>query len=321
MKKLKWGIVSSGRISHKFCSDLIQFPDAEIQAVAARNLDRAQTFAEQFSIKKAYQGYQALFADPEVDIVYIGTPHTCHYTNARDAILAGKHVLCEKPLVTAPEQCQELILLAKKHNVFLMEAMWTYFLPAITTAKEWIVSGRLGEIKHIKIDFGYQMPYSPDCREYNAELAGGSLFDVGIYPLALAWYFLEKDISNLHVFNTNAPNGVDEDVIIIADYGDVKATLASSFQCWLANSAYIVGDKGYIRIPNAFRATRCEFYQNEVCVDTFNDDRTTQGYIYEVMEAHNQINAGKIESPTISHSTSLKFQIQMAKIKSMFANS
>lgn len=319
MEKLKWGIVSAGRISSKFCADLINFDDAEIYGVAARNIESAKEFAHKYNIKEAYQGYQAMFDDPEINIVYIGTPHTCHYSNTRDAILAGKHVLCEKPFVTSPEQCQELILLARERNVFLMEAMWTYFLPAIQQAKQWIMEGRLGKIRHFKMDFGYPMPYSPDCREYNKDLAGGSLFDMGIYPLALAWYFIEKDIENLKVFNTNAPNGVDEDVTILADCGDVKATLSSSFQCRLANTAYIVGDNGYIRIPNASRANTCELYRNDDCIDSFHDDRQSYGYIFEAQEVHRQIRAGAIESALMPHNISLKLQLQLAQIKSLFA--
>lgn len=318
MEKLKWGIVSAGRISNKFCTDLIKLKDAEIHGVAARNLDSAKEFAKKYNIPKSYQGYQAMFDDPEIDVVYIGTPHTCHYSNTRDAILAGKHVLCEKPFVTAPEQCQELMLLARKNNVFLMEAMWTYFLPAIQQAKQWIKQGRLGKLRHIKIDFGYQMPYSPDSREYSKDLAGGSLFDVGIYPLALAWYFTEKDIENLNVFNTNAPNGVDEDVTILANCGDAKAILSSSFQCHLANTAYIFGDKGYIRIPNAFCADTCELYQDDNCIDVFHDRRSTLGYDFEAEEVQQQIKAGALESPIMPHSTSLKLQLQMAQIKSLF---
>lgn len=319
MNKLKWGIVSAGRISTKFCNDLMLLDEAQIYGVAARDIDKAKEFAQKYNIEKTYQGYQSMFDDPEIDVVYIGTPHTCHYQNARDAILAGKHVLCEKPLVVTPEQCQELCSLAKERNVFLMEAMWTYFLPAIQTAKQWLDDGRIGAVRHIKIDFGYAMPYSPNCREYNAELAGGSLFDMGIYPLALVWFFLENDLENLHVFNQNSPNGVDEDVIILADCGDVKASIASSFQCRLPNTAYIIGDEGYIRIPNASRAITCELYQGDDCIDKFSDDRSAYGYLYEAKEVIKQVNKGAIESPIMPHSTSLKLQKQMAQIKSLFS--
>ncbi|GAC07571.1 Gfo/Idh/MocA family protein [Paraglaciecola chathamensis] len=318
MQKIKWGIVSAGRISSKFCNDLIQLEDADVYGIAARDIKSAEEFAKKFNVKKAYEGYQAMFDDPEIDVVYIGTPHTFHYENARDAILAGKHVLCEKPLVVSPEQCESLCQLAKEKNVFLMEAMWTYFLPAIRKAKEWIQDGRLGKIQHIKIDFGYGMKYSPTSREYNADLAGGSLFDMGIYPLALTWFFLETDLENINVFNQNAPNGVDEDVIIIADCGDARATLSTSFKCNLANSAQIIGDEGYITIPHASRAVKCELYRGDDCIDQFVDERNSYGYAFEAMEVHDCLRNGETESSLVPHSVSLKLQIQMNKISSLF---
>ncbi|GLR69872.1 Gfo/Idh/MocA family protein [Agaribacter marinus] len=319
MQKIKWGIVSAGRICSKFCSDLIHVEDAEIVAVAARNLDSAEKFAKQYGIKKAYEGYQTMFDDPEIDVVYIGTPHTLHFENARDAILAGKHVLCEKPLVVSPAQCKTLCDLAKEKNVFLMEAMWTYFLPAIQKAKEWLTQGRIGKVHHIKIDFGYPMAYAPDSREFSAELAGGCLFDMGIYPLAVAWFLLEKDLSNLHVFNENAPNGVDQDVIIIADCGDTKASLAASFKSNLQNAAHIIGDKGIIAIPHFSRATTCELYDGDDCVDKFVDERKTYGYDFEAKEVMKQIRLGKIESSIMPHSTSLKLQEQIHSISELFS--
>lgn len=317
MKKLKWGIVSSGRICALFCDDLIQLDEAEIYGVAARNIESAKKFAEKYKIKNTYEGYQAMFDDPNIDVVYIGTPHTLHFENARNAILSGKHVLCEKPMVVTPEQAKELSDLAKKQGVFLMEAMWTYFLPAIQKAKQWVDEGRIGKLKHIKVDFGYPMEFSPESRVYNVELAGGCLFDVGIYPLAVAWYFSGADLDNLHVINQNAPNGVEDDVMITADCGDAKATLGASFQCHMRNGAYIIGDEGYIVIPDSYKAYECSLYKMEDCLDKFVDDRKTHGYIYEAKEVTKQINNGALESNIMPHSTSLKLQQQIAKIKSL----
>ena len=318
-RKLNWGIVGAGRIAHDFCNDLMQLQETQLYGVAARNSEDAQSFAKKYAITHSYHGYQAMFDDPNIDIVYIATPHTCHYQNARDAILAGKHVLCEKPLVISEEQCQSLCELAKEHGVFLMEAMWTYFLPAIQHAKQWIDEGQIGNVLHIKSDFGYPMPYSPESRVYNTELAGGCLLDMGIYPLATAWYFLNHDLNNLHVINQNAPNGVDNDVIITADCGNAKAILATSFQCRLRNATYIIGDQGYIVIPDTFRASQCSLYQLDTLVEEFSDGRNTLGYIYEAMEVINCVNRGELESKIMPHASSLMLQRQMARIKSMFS--
>jgi predicted dehydrogenase len=181
MKKINWGIVGCGRIAAQFCEDLAHTNNGVVYAVAARNGDDATAFASKYGAANAYEGYQALFDDKNVDVVYIATPHNFHFKNASDAIKAGKHVLCEKPITVSAEECKQLSLLAKKHDVFLMEAMWTYFLPAIQKAKQWVEQGRIGTIKHVKADFGYPVPFNPDGREYNLDLAGGCLLDMGIY--------------------------------------------------------------------------------------------------------------------------------------------
>ena len=152
MKKLRWGIVSAGRISAQFAHDMQFVKNGELAAVATRSLASAQAFAKKYHIEKCYEGYQTMFDDPDIDAVYIGTPHTLHYENVVAAIKAGKHVLCEKPITISSEQCLKLSKLAKQQGVFLMEAMWTYFLPALNKAKAWVDAGRIGKIKHIKTD-------------------------------------------------------------------------------------------------------------------------------------------------------------------------
>ena len=314
MKNIRWGIVSTGRISAQFSHDM----QYAYNGVAARNIDDAKAFAKKYNIEKVYQGYQAMFDDPDIDAVYIGTPHTFHYEHAAAAINAGKGVLCEKPITVSSEQCLKLSALAKERGVFLMEAMWTYFLPALNKAKSWIEEGRIGTIKHIKADFGYPIEYSPNSREYSTELAGGCLLDMGIYPLAIASFFAKKDLENLHVIANLAPNGVDDDVIITGNCGDIKATLATSFQCRLRNAAYIIGDKGYIVLPDAFRAFECSLYVLDDLIEHFDDNRESLGLQFEAEHAGEMMLAGKIESNVMSHQQSLLFQTQMERIKALF---
>ena len=318
MKNIRWGIVSTGRISEQFAHDMQFVNNGELSAVAARNIDDAADFAKKHNIEKCYQGYQTMFDDPDIDAVYIGTPHTFHFEQAFAAISAGKGVLCEKPITVSSEQCLQLSLLAKEKEVFLMEAMWTYFLPAINKAKAWIEEGRIGTIKHIKADFGYPIEYSPNSREYSADLAGGCLLDMGIYPLAIASFFAEKDLENLNVIAHLAPNGVDDDVIVTANCGDIKVTLATSFQCRLRNSAYIIGDKGYIVIPDAFRAFECSLYVLDDLIDHFDDKRESIGLQFEAEHAGEQMLKGKTESDVMPHQQSLLLQTQMEKIKALF---
>ncbi|WP_350999487.1 Gfo/Idh/MocA family oxidoreductase [Shewanella sp. TB7-MNA-CIBAN-0143] len=317
MTRINWGIVSTGRIAALFCQDLVFSANSHLYAVAARQQTDADAFTKQYGAEKAYQGYQALFDDPDVDIVYVATPHNFHFQQAYDALMAGKHVLCEKPMTVSVEECNILVTLAKDKGLLLMEALWTYFLPAIKQAKKWLDEGRIGQLKHVKVDFGYPIPFTPDGREYNPQLAGGCLLDMGIYPLAIADYFIKADIDNLYVQAHVCETGVEDDVIIIGKSGDIAVSLASSFQCRLSNNAYLIGDKGYIVIPDAFRASECSLYHLDELVDSFIDSRASLGYHFEADEACRLIEQGDLESRVVTHQHSLLFQSQLARIKAL----
>ncbi|MDH3903536.1 MAG: Gfo/Idh/MocA family oxidoreductase, partial [Xanthomonadales bacterium] len=186
-KRVRWGIAGTGRISQQFAQDFAYVSNGEVIAVSSRSQESAATFAEQYDIKRAYAGYAPLLADPDIDAVYIASPHTMHFQNTLDAIEAGKHVLCEKPFTINPEESRKLFEIAGQSSVFVMEAMWTFFLPAIQKAQEWLEQGRIGKLRQIKADFGYpQLPFDPGRREYNVEFAGGCLLEMGIYPVSLA---------------------------------------------------------------------------------------------------------------------------------------
>lgn len=317
MTKLNWGVVSAGRIAALFCQDLAFSANSHLYAVAARKQADADEFAKQYDVERAYQGYQTLFDDPDIDIVYIATPHNLHFQQTYDALMAGKHVLCEKPMTVTVDECQILTTLAKSKGLLLMEALWTYFLPAMKQAKTWLDGGRIGQLKHVKVDFGYPIPFTADGREYNPQLAGGCLLDMGIYPLAIADYFLKSDINHLYVQANVCETGVEDDVIIIGKSDDVMVSLATSFQCRLSNNAYLIGDKGYIVIPDAFRASECHLYHLDDLVDSFIDDRQSMGYHFEADEACRLIEQGDIESKLVTHKHSLLFQSQLAKIKAL----
>ncbi|MFD2167892.1 Gfo/Idh/MocA family protein [Thalassotalea euphylliae] len=315
---LNWGIISAGRICQQFAADMEYVSNGTVKAVAARNLDDAKAFADKYSIERAYGSYQQLFNDSGIDIVYIGTPHTFHFEQAKAAMLAGKHVVCEKPITVGSSEMKALSLLAKEQGVYLLEAMWTYFLPAIQKAKQWIDEGRIGEIKHIKADFGYPMAYDPNTRVYNKSLAGGCLLDMGIYPIAFANLFLKAPIQFEYVNAELAPNGVDNDVLMLGKSDDVKATLATSFQCKLNNYGYVIGDKGYIAIHDFWRANSCSLFEGEQEIERFEDNRQSIGLNFEAQAAGEDILAGKLESPIVSHQQSLNFQQQMEQVKALF---
>jgi predicted dehydrogenase len=318
MSKVRWGIVGAGRIAHTFAQDMSATSNGVLQSVAARNGDAARAFADQYGAPGSCGGYAALYADPDVDAVYVATPHTLHLQNAGDALRAGKAVLCEKPITVNAAECQALIDIANKSSSYLMEAMWTWFLPAVRKAKEWVDAGRIGKIVQIKADFGYPLVYAADKREYNAELAGGCLLEMGVYPVALAALFAGRNPIDISVVSRHAPNGVEDDVAAIFNYDDFVATLGTSFRAKLQNWAYIIGEHAYVAIPNFWCANECQLWALDEMVDRFADGRTTNGFDYQIEAVNSDLLAGRKQSEIMPLSASLQFQQHMDLIRSKF---
>ena len=323
MEKVRWGIVSTGRITHQFVRDFNFVPNGEVVAVASRSQESADAFARQYGIPRAYEGYERLLEDGEVDAVYVATPHTMHFQNTVDAITAGKHVLCEKPFTISPGESEQLFEVAGRSSVFVMEALWTYFLPAIQKAREWVQQGRIGKLRQVKADFGFpKLPFDPDQREYNADLAGGCLLEMGIYPVALAWLFMQKDPVEMQVVAHKAPNGVEDDVVMVFDYGEdsegAVATLGTSFRSKLQNWAYIIGEESYIAIPNFWHASECSLFELDTRIDHFEDGRTSLGFDYETIASNEDILAGRQQNSIMPWDTTVRLQQHMARVRELF---
>lgn len=315
MKQVRWGIVGPGRIAHQFARDLAQLENASLVAVAARDGARASAFAREYGASHAHEGYDALFENPDVDAVYIATPHSHHLEQSASALRKGKAVLCEKPLVVSPQECRELMRVARDTGGYLMEGMWTWFLPAIRTALDWYRQGRIGELLHIKSDFGYPLRYSEDLREYDPRLGASAVLEMGIYPVAIARLFTGRSPESIQVTGRRAPNGVDDDVSAILDYGDCTATLGTSFRCKLQNWTHVIGTAGTIAIPDFWRANSCSLYVLDERVDHFDDGRSSLGFNYETEVVSREILDGHTECEAIPLATSLALQEDMWKIR------
>lgn len=314
MKKLGWGILSTGAMSNWFCSDFHAVHNGDLVAVCSRSQERADAFASQYDIPATYNKYQSMLADPNVDIVYISSPRTAHKQNILDALAAGKHVLCEKPIVTSLSDMNDVIEAANNSGKFLAEALWTWHLPALRKAKEWIDTGSIGELLHVKVDFGFPIPYSPKQHQYDLDDAGGVVREMGIYPVAIAKYFIDSDPDTIHVIHQNAPNGVEDDVIAILNHGKVTATLSSSMKCHLNNDAHIIGTKGHIVIPQALKCREAMLYQMDDIMEHYKADRTELGYHYQAIQAGEDIANGLTQSSVVSLSDSRTFQHHMELI-------
>jgi predicted dehydrogenase len=315
-KRIRWGILSTARIAHQFAEDMAYVENGELAAVASRSAEPATAFAARHGIPTAYASYEELYADPEIDAIYVATPHSLHLENSIDALRAGKAVLCEKPLTISVAEVDTLMSVVTETGGYLMEAMWTWFLPAIRRAQEWVEAGEIGQLCRIRSDFGFPFrPYSPEYREYDPALGGGAVPEIGIYPIAMAYLFTRRDPASIDVVARRAPSGVEDDVIATFDYGDVAAELSASFRCKLPNNTLVIGDKGHIVIPDFWGARECHLYRVEDKVDSFIDERQSHGYDFETVAVNDDLLQGRTESAVMPLSVSRTLQQHIAAIK------
>lgn len=298
MRTIKWGIIGAGNISSTFAAALKQMEYTDLAAIASRNLNKAKEFAGKFSIDKAYGSYEELVKDPDIDVIYIGTPHTEHMSNAELCIKNGKAVLCEKPFTINGKETKYLMDLAKKYNVFLMEAMWTKFLPVTKKVKEWLADGKIGKVKKLQVGFGFTVPYDESSRLYNYDLAGGALLDAGVYPISYAVHLMEKlpvQVSSAGVF---LETGIDEQNCVLFKFdNDVLAMISSGINAEVGKDAIIIGDKGRIIVPNFWTADKASIYDKEGNeIESYTEEGRINGYDFQAYEVNECIRNGQLES-------------------------
>ena len=315
---VRWGIIGAGRIAETFANDIQFTKQAKLVAIASSSESRAKTFAKKFSLPMFYADYDALLSNSDIDAVYIATPHSHHRQQCILALEAGKHVLCEKPATVTPEELEDVLACAKKAQKYYMEGMWTYFMPVIKQCQLWVNQGRIGKQLHVKAEFGFPLPYSPDLREYDNRLGGGCLLEMGIYPIAMAWMFLQSHPKHQSLWHHKADNGVEDDVVILNDYGDSTAQLSTSFRSKLNNYLTLIGDEGTITVKDYWAAREAKLFRGQEMIDSFVENRPQQGFNHQIEQVSCDIAAGKIESDTVSWDDSRAFQQQMAAIKNHF---
>jgi len=307
-KTIQWGIIGLGNIAHLFIQDLQLVERTSVKAVASRSQAKADTFAKKYQVPKAYGDYEAILKDPDVDIIYIATPHTSHETLSIAALQAGKHVLCEKPLAVNQQQVQQMIDVAKKEGQFLMEAFWSKFNPSIKKVLELINEGVLGEVNYVNADFTFYRDDPDDSRMLNMDLAGGSLLDMGVYPLFLAYTVLgipEQILATGRFHRT----GADIQTAAILKYEKGIANIMSGFASQSDMVAKIYGTKGRIYIHSIWHETQgftlIEGNDGSFKTTTFDYPTKGKGFTYEIEECIQCIQEGKTESPNWTYQNSL----------------
>ena len=310
MKSCNWGILGTGNIAKKFVEGLQSVKGAKAYAIASRSEEKALEFANNNSVQVAYGSYQDLVNDPLVDVVYIATPNNLHYENTMLCLNAGKAVLCEKPFALHSTQLNEMVALARAKNVFLMEALWTRFLPTIDKVIQLIESGEIGEPKILKADFGFKAQYNTESRLFNPLLGGGSILDIGIYPLFLSLLLFGKP-SSLKALSVKAPTGTDmSTAILISHEKDRLSLLASSFAVSLETKAEIVGTEGTITMHRMFHMPTTISITKDGKTKNIPVKIKGNGYNYEAEEVMKCLALGKKESTKLP----LSFSLDLLKI-------
>ncbi|MBQ7338768.1 MAG: Gfo/Idh/MocA family oxidoreductase [Clostridia bacterium] len=312
--KIRWGIVGPGSIANRFANAVKNVAGAEVTAVASRSADRAREFADKHNIPNAFASYEEMANSTAVDAVYIATPHPFHKPYAELFLKAKKHVLCEKPICVNAKEAIDITECAKQNNVFLMEAMWTRFLPAIEEAVRVAQSGEIGEIRGVRAEFCFYSSPSPTSRLYAPELAGGALLDVGVYCLNFVAAFLGNDPEEIRSI-ANVQNGADYQTDVLLKYqGGAIASISAAVNVSKPVVGYVYGTKGYIRVPHFFGAT--EFF-----VNTNNEERRVHkpyigdGFEEQIEEACSCIRNGKTQSDKMPMSESIKIMEQMDAVR------
>ncbi len=294
---IRWGILGTGKIARQFAAGLRNLPDATLMAVGSRTVESANVFGEQFAVAHRHASYEGLVNDPDVDVVYVATPHSAHCENTLLALAAGKAVLCEKPFTINAREAEQVITLARQRKLFLMEAMWTRCFPMMEKLRELLVGKVIGEVRMLTADFGFRAEYHEEERLFSPAAGGGALLDVGVYPVALASMIFgmpTRVVSHAQLGKT----GVDEEAAIILSHARGElAVLSAAIRLETPQEAIIMGTTGRIRIHSPWWRPAAMTISREGRNDELREfPFAGNGYQLEAAEVMTCLRAGKLES-------------------------
>jgi predicted dehydrogenase len=317
--KIRWGILGTGVIAHKFALGLKFVPDTELIAVGSRTSTAANAFADRFNVSHRHDSYEALAHDPDVDVIYVSTPHSLHKDNSLLCLNAGKAVLCEKPFTINAAEAEVVINLARQKRLFLMEAMWTRFIPAVVRVRQMITAGTLGEIRMLVADLGFRADFDPQHRLFDPALGGGALLDVGVYTVSFASMLFGPPtrITGLaHLGET----GVDEQSAFLLGYGQGQlAILYNAISTDTPTEALVIGTQGRVKLHTPMycppQLTLSLSGREDEVIDMPYEGN---GYNYEAIEVMNCLRAGKLESDLMPLDETLAIMRTMDQIRTQW---
>ena len=303
---MKLAILGPGRIAEKVAQTLVQLPEIECYAVASRTPGKAEAFAQKFGFSKAYTNYIEMLSDPEVELVYITTPHSHHYEQMKLCLEHGKHVICEKAFTINAEQARKIRTLAAEKGLYMAEAIWTRYMPSRKIINDVIQSGIIGTVNTLTANLSYNVAYKE--RIIFPELAGGALLDIGIYGLNFALMHFGDDIVRIESTVQKTVTGVDAmETITIFFRGGRMAVLTHSIYCRSDRKGIIHGEKGYIVVENIINPQSVSVYDdNDNLLEHYEVPQQISGYEYEFQEAVRCIREGKLEPDSMPLETSIQ---------------
>ena len=309
MTDIRWGIVGPGRIAENVTSDFPHVDGARAVAVASRSAERAAAFAARHGIERAYGSYAEILADPDVDVLYVATPHPQHHAIAMAALRAGKALLVEKAFTATTAGAAEVVDLARQTGVFAMEAMWTRFQPAVVAVRELVADGAIGEVRSVQADLGIAPEYDPAGRLFDLALGGGALLDLGVYVVSFAQMLLGTP-SRVLTAGSLFPSGADAEAALLLDHGDGRtATLATSLRQALPGQARVFGTTGWIDVlPRFHHPQTIVLHRTGAEPETITRQQTGGGYTHELIEVTECLRAGRPESAVLPLADTLAVQ-------------
>lgn len=316
-RKISWGILGCGKIAEKFASDLLLSDNASLEACASRDKVKSEAFAKKYNATLCFDNYEEMALCKNIDVIYIATPNSYHLEHSILCLKNKKAVLCEKPLSINKFEAEKMIKVARENNVFLMEAIWTGFLPTIQKVQNSIQDGTIGEIIHLVADFGFKVDYNAKSRLFNPDLGGGSLLDIGIYPLYISLLLMGKPTSVKSSIRYSE-SGVDASCSVLLSYPKGKtAVLFSSFEIFTEVKCEIYGTDGKIVISPFFHGQKeYTIHKKGVEDKLVSSEHVGFGYFYEIEHVNECLYQGRKESPIITHEISLTLLELMDEIRS-----
>ena len=314
-RPVRWGFIGTGKIAKTFARDLALIDEGEVVAVGSRRRETADTFGDEFNVARRYDSYEALVSDPDVDAVYVGTPHPMHFENASLALHHGKPVLVEKAFTMNGAEASELVDLARQRGLFMMEAMWTRFLPHVVALRDLVNSGVLGELVMVEADHGQWFAEDPNFRLFSPELGGSAMLDLGVYPVSFASMLLGTP-SRMAAMVDPAFTGVDGQASMIFGYDTgAQALLTCTSAARSATRACVTGTEARVEIDADFYApTSFRLISRSGDVTPYTFDVAPRGLRYQAIEVAKCLEEGILESPVMPLDESVSIMHTMREV-------